>query len=315
MNLRKYPTHTLALLLFCGSTCNNQYISQEEEGYYTQNNFKLSRVESFTKTISMLESPDEIGDFRKKLEDRTKKWCTTDREKNPDELWNIFFKKEIEAKIIQKLEKNHDTTFLKNYYDHLEELFKAPTKENEKALITSIKKLQANATLMEAFKICIAEKYDNPENINLTKPILAYQECLYFIQNKPEKNYMLHNKLKRLQYYLLKWEKDGHQTGPQLWQSIQKEEKTNKLLKEVKSYTYQKNKEAIEKSLELLHALAKDLYSLSYKDLLETLPYGISKLNSILYQLELKKTDEIKLLTNYLKFIENFYSSINIYLY
>ncbi|MGI2257327.1 hypothetical protein ACRRVD_02020 [Candidatus Cardinium hertigii] len=314
MNLRKYPSHTFALLLFCGSTCNNQYISQEEEGYYTQNDFQLSRIESFEKTIFTLESPDEISDFRKKLADRTKKWCTTDTEKTPDELWNNFFKEEIEEKIIKNLQQKHDTTLLESYYDRFGKLFKAPTKENEKELISAMKKLQANTTLMQAFKIYIAEEYNNPENINLTKAILAYQECLYFIQNKPEKNYMLHNKLKRLQYYLLKWEKDGHKTGQQLWESIQKETKTNKLLNEVKSYTYQKNKEAIAKSLELLDELTKDLYSLSYKDLLETLPHGIKKLNGILYQLELKKTDDIKLLTSYLKYIGNFYSNIyNLY--
>ncbi|CCM10257.1 protein of unknown function [Cardinium endosymbiont cEper1 of Encarsia pergandiella] len=313
MNLRKYPSHTLALLLFCGSTCNKeyQYISQEDEGYYTQNHFKLSSIESFEKTISMLESPDEISDFRKKLADRTKKWCTTDTEKNPDELWNNFFKEEIEEKIIKKLQQKHDTTLLKSYYDRFGKLLKAPTKENEKALLTSMKKLQANTTLMEAFKICIAEEYAKPKNIKVTEAILAYQECLYFICNKPD---MLHNKLKRLQSYLLKWKKDGHKTGQQLWQSIQEEKQINKILDSAKFYRYEKNKQAIATSLRLLDQLANDLYSLSYEDLLSTLPHGITKLNGILYEIELKKTDDIKLLTSYLKRIGNFYTSINIYL-
>ncbi|MGI2298535.1 hypothetical protein ACRRVB_01880 [Candidatus Cardinium hertigii] len=313
MNLRKYPSHTLALLLFYGSTCNNQYMSQEEEGYYTQNHFKLSKIESFEKTISMPASPDEISDFRKDLEDRTEKWCTTDAEEKPDALWNTFFKEEIEEKIIKKLQQDHkmNTTLLESYYDCLGKLFKAPTKENEKALSNAMKKLQANTTLMQAFKTCIAEKYDNPETIKLTKTILAYQECLYFIRNKPEKNYMLHNKLKKLKCYLLKWKKDGHKTGQELWESIKQDKKTNKLLNEVKSYTYQKNKKAIAKSLELLDQLANDPYSLSYKDLLETLPDGIKKLNDILYQLELKNTDDIKLLSTYLKIIDNFYTNIH----
>ncbi|MGI2299611.1 hypothetical protein [Candidatus Cardinium hertigii] len=317
MNLRKYPSHTLALLLFCGSTCNNQYISQEEEGYYTQNDFQLNRIESFEKTISILESPDVISDFRKKLENRTKKWCITDTEEKPDELWNNFFKEEIEEKIIKKLQQDHsiDTNLLESYYDCLGKLFKAPTKENEKELTASMKKLQANPTLMQAFKTCIAEKYGNPETIKLTKTILAYQECLYFIQNKPESNYMLHNKLNRLQRYLVKWKKDGHKTGQQLWQSIQEEKQINKVLHSAKLYKYEKNKNAIATSLRLLDQLANDLYSLSYEDLLSTLPHGISKLNGILWELEFKKIDDIKLLTSYLKPIGDFYSSMNINIY
>lgn len=51
---------------------------------------------------------------------------------------------------------------------------------------------------------------------------------------------MLHNKLKRLQSYLLKWKKDGHKTGQQLWQSIQEEKQINKILDSAKFYRYEK---------------------------------------------------------------------------
>lgn len=308
MNLSIYSSRTFALLVCCGCTSKNGYILQEKEGYYTQNDYQLDTLESFEQTICILTSPDAITNFRKKLADRTSKWCTSGTEKTPYELWNNFFKQEIVEKIVKKLQKQtYDTILLENYYDSFGKLFKEPTEENEKEVITSIKKLQANATLEQAFKTCIAERYNKPETINLTKSTLEYQELLYFMLNKPNKNNTLHIKLRKFQSNLVKWKEDGHPTGQQLWNRIQ--EKEINLLNDAPLYAYTQNREAIEQSLKLIDQLADNPYILSYKDLLATLPHGIKQLNGLLYQVQLKETDDTKLLNVYLRLVASFYGN------
>ena len=303
MHLKKYSYHTVALLLFCGCISESEYTSEEKKGYYTQNTYKLGALESFEKTIGLL-SPSVITKFRKKLEERIPKWRASGTEKAPYKIWNDFFNKEMLENIVKKLEEQHDTTLLKNYYSRLGNLFKSPTEENEKEVIEAIKKLQADATLEQAFKMSIAERYHKPETIYLTESTLAYQELVCFILNKRN---TLSIKLKKLQSNLAKWQEDGHPSGQHLWNTVQK--KYGKLLKNFPLYAYRQNLKAIEQSLKLIDQLADNPYSLSYKDLLETLPHGIRLLNDILSEVGLEGKDDtdIKLLKTYLDLVSNIY--------
>lgn len=300
MNLKKYCRHTFSLLLCCGCMYKHTHTLQEKKEYYTQNPYKLYTLESFQSTIIQA-SPDAITSLRKKLADRSPKWSTSGTEKKPYELWNNFLKQETPKEIVTALQKaGYDTTLLENYYNRLSNLFRDPTEEHEKKVIEAIKKLQANPKLEQAFKECIATRYNNPATIYLTKVTLEYQELLYFILGKTN---MLYRKLKKWQSNLVKWQEDGHPTGQALWKLIQ--QNYNKLLSNSKLYKYKENQEAIEQSLRLMDQLADDPYSLSYKDFLETLPHGIKQLKDILYEVGLKEKNDIdiKSLTNYLGLI------------
>ncbi|CAH2560041.1 hypothetical protein [Cardinium endosymbiont of Oedothorax gibbosus] len=295
MHVKKYSCHTFALLLFCGCRNKNEYTRQEERGYHTQNHHTVVSfsIESFERTIRPL-SFDEVTKFRTKLSGRTSEWCTSGTEEKPCKLWKEF-RQTIPEEIVQELKKEDDTTLLENYYDRLGNLFKAPTEENEKEVIDAIQKLQANVKLTQAWESYLAARYNNPATIYLTKATLAYQELFYFIL---EENNTLHIKLKKCQSNLVKWQKDGHPIGQALWKLIQQD--YSRQLNSSKSHKY--NKAAIAQSLKLMDQLADNPYSLSYKDFLETLPYGIGKLKDTLYEVGLKESDHIniKLLRTYI---------------
>lgn len=307
MHLKKHSYHTFALLLFififCGFNkcgCTDDYISQDKKGYYTENRYVPSRFDLFEKTISILEAADDITNLRKKLKDNIKKWCTAGTEKKPYEIFHTFFTDAVQVNIVEALRKKYDTTLLENYYDRVGNLFKEPTEANEKEVIATVSKLQANSELMKAIKAYIEANYHNPTTLYLNKPTLEYQELLYFILGK---SHALHINLIKLHSNLSKWKEDGHPAGLELWKETQKT--YDKLLKGSKFYGYTENREAINNSLRLMNQLADSPYGLSYKDLLETLPHGVDKLKNILYEVRLEEKKDIRLLKTYLELVND----------
>ena len=306
MNLKKYASYITTLLFFygCHSSDNNAYKLEEEKKYYTQNSYKLDTIKFFEKTITIPESCDDVTKFKTKLTNRGPKWSIAGTEKKPYDIWSNFFNEDIVPNIVNKLAEKHDTTLLENYYDKFGELFRESTKKNEEEVSDSLKKLRANKTLVQAFKKCIAEKYHQPETIYLSQPRLEYQEFFYFIFNEFGKDNKQHINLKKLKANLEQWKKDGHPSGAELWQKIQQEEKTS--LQKSKIYQYKENQQAITQSLRLINQLMHHLYSLTYKDLLETLPHGKKKLKDILHEvLENKEKKNIKLLRTYLRLVSD----------
>ncbi|WP_243517713.1 hypothetical protein [Candidatus Cardinium sp. cBcalN1] len=307
MNLKKYSSYIIALLFChgCDQCDNNAYKQEEEKGYYTKNLYKLDKIESFETTITTLQSPDEITKFRKKLADRSPKWSVTGTEKKPYRLWISFYNKAILENIVKEVAKKHDSRLLENFFKSFGKLFKEPTEATEKEVIASLKKLKAHTTLVAAFKECIAERYNKPETIYLSQETLEYEEFLYFILNESNKNNRRHIKLKKLQVNLKKWKKDGLPSGEELWKKIQEqEEKEKRSLQNSKIYRYKENQQAIAESLRLINQLMHDPYSLTYKDLLETLPHGKNKLENILDEL-LENRDHINIqsLKRYLRIV------------
>ncbi|MCT4697325.1 MAG: hypothetical protein V3581_01710 [Candidatus Cardinium sp.] len=307
MHLKKYFCYTFVLLLFCGCTdrCKGRgYIYQEEEGYYTQNPYKLGAFESFGAAF-ILSTPEAIIDWSKKLADRKPKWLITGTEPEPYTLWNDFFTKEIAVKIVAKLKKEHDTTLLENCYDAFGNLLKAPTNENTQELIAAVKKVQTDAKLIQAFKACIEEGYNNRERIVLSKEGLKFQAFMCFISEIYDS---LLNNLQRCQSNIKKWHIDRHTNGQILWEKIKQTH--GKELKYARVYKYKKNQEAIVQSLKIIDHLADHLYGLSYKDLLETLPHGIKLFNDIVYEVGLEAEDnkDIQALTTYLRLVSNLHT-------
>lgn len=299
MNLKKYFSHSVALLLVCGAKCDSGYIDQDKEGYYTQNPYELNERTLLKDTMTILPT-DVITKLSKKLATNAPKWLITGTEKQPYAIWKEFFA-EIPAKIVATLkEKGHNTLPLEDYYGKLGLLFKTATATNEKELIVAAQKLQADANLMQAFEKCIIERHNKPGTIYLNKPTLAYQELLCFILEKTNK---LHISLKKLCLNLKKWAENGHPTGWALWNNIQNKHKEQ--LKCSQLYKYTKNRQVIKESLNLIDQLANAPYSLSYKDFLEILPYGIKQLKDILYEVRLEEDDDIKLLKTYLGIVSS----------
>ena len=291
MDFKKYFYYTFAFLLFCGcpNSPREQYPNEEAEGYYTKNHYRLISVEPFEEAIKIL-LPDAITNLRKKLTDRLPQWHTTGKEKSPLKLWNDFFTSQIQPNILEKLKrKQYNTTILENYYKAFRELFKAATEENEKKLIEEAKKVQADTKLIDGWKTCIKESYNSPETIYLTKPTLDYQAFLCFILEKPNP---LIAQLSNLQADLKTWKIEARPTGQALWIKMQNDYKS--LLEGSKFYRYEANRKAIEESLRIIDQLTDDPHSLSYKDLLETLPHGIDQYSNILVEIGVKE-DKLKL--------------------
>ncbi|WP_419241156.1 hypothetical protein [Cardinium endosymbiont of Nabis limbatus] len=301
MNLKKYSSHIFALFLFFGHTkcgCNDDYIKQEKEGYYTQNHYKLSTLECFKETIIIPESDHLITNLRKKLKKRIPEWRAAGTEENPYDLWNNFYNEEI-RKVIKNLDKEHHIP-LEKYYEKVGNLFKDSTETNEKEVIKEATKLRANGRLIEAFKACIEEKYKKPEDIFATKATLAYQNFLYFILKKANG---LPRKLKKSYSDLAQWKKDGHPTGEALWKKIRST--CDKPLNCSNVYNQKENREAIAQSLKLIDKLA-DNHALSYKDLAETIPHGIQKFKDIVDEKGLGEKEDIKSLKRYISLYQPF---------
>ncbi|AXI23934.1 hypothetical protein CE557_090 [Cardinium endosymbiont of Sogatella furcifera] len=307
MHLKKYFCYTFVLILFCRCTdgCKNKsYIYEEEEGYYTQNSYKLGLLDSLEEAF-ILSTPDTITDWSQKLAKRNPEWRITGTESEPYTLWNDFFTKEITVTIVAKLKKERDTTLLENCYDAFGNLLRATTKDNEQALIAAIKKVQADAKLMQAFKACIKAHYNNPGSILLTKEKLAYNRFICFISETYDS---LLSKLQRCQANIKKWHTDCHTNGQTLWEKIKQTHQKELACSTL--YKYKKNQEAIVQSLKIIDQLADQLYNLSYKDLLETLPHGIKLFNDIVYEvgLEAKDSKDIQALTIYLRLVSNLHT-------
>lgn len=298
---KKYFTYILAVVFLCrcqDQKCTGQkdYLAEEEKEFFTQNLHKLEQLDQFSSILVLKICPEYITKLREKLADRSPQWLATGREAKPFQIWTAFYKEAV-SPMIQTISTKHRVPFLQEYYNNLGELFKESTQLNEKKVIESIKKLQPDADLTEAVKQYIAEKYSKPETIYVSKPLLEYQEFLYFILNDPTKNNTLHTKLKKLQYELKKWKEDGNPTGRELWQAIKKNH--GELLKRSPLYRYKENQEAIQRSLILMDQIQDDFYRLTYRDLLEILPHGTKKRRQILAEPQFKNIYDTKLMNKY----------------
>ncbi|WP_339044692.1 hypothetical protein [Cardinium endosymbiont of Tipula unca] len=291
MSLKKYLLRsyfaTISLIVFCGN-CHNTHLAQEEEDFYTNNTYTLPEYspEEFKQLLS-IKSPNDITNFRKKLEKKIPKWLASGTEVKPSELWSHF-----RAEVLKTLEEEGLPT-LKNYHDSFGKLLEEPTEANEKKMIAANEELQANPKAAQALRTFFQHIY----NKNLTESLLAYHEFAQFVHSKKTNN--LHLSIKRLHSSLASWKKDGYLSGLQLWHKIMQKEK-NKLTKESKVFRYTENQKATEESLKLTDQLANSPYCVNYKELQETLPHGLEKLNTILDDVYyLKEQGDVALLKRY----------------
>jgi hypothetical protein len=169
-------------------------------------------------------------------------------------------------------------------------------------MIKASKKLKADTNAQQALKAFVRKMYNEPEKVKLTKAKLTYQEFLYFILDKNQN--AQHLKMKKMHANLTKWKQDGHPTGLQLWKGIVEQNK-EKFNKDSMIFKYPQNQRAIKESLKIADRLTDDPYSLTYKELQETLPHGLEQLDAILSEVHLKKEEgDIKLLKTYCGFIK-----------
>lgn len=281
-----------SLIIFCGN-CNNNHITQEEEDFYTRNAYKLPEYTSEEFQQMLIEkSPSDIANFRKQLIEKGPKWLTSGTEPKAHELWNRF-----RTEILKELEAQFSS--LINYFDSFGKLLEDPTAANEKKLIDANKKLQTDPKAAKALRTFV----QNMHNQNLTESLLAYQEFDQFIHDNESNT--LHLNIKKLHSTLAGWKKDGYLSGLQLWNNIIKQEK-DKLMKESMVFKYVANQKAIEESLKIAARLANSTYCVNYKELKETLPHGLEKLNTILDEVYyLKEQGDVVLLKRYCKLIKS----------
>lgn len=281
-----------SLIIFCGN-CNNNHITQEEEDFYTRNSYKIPEYtsEEFQQML-VVKSPSDITNFRKQFIEKGPKWLASGTEPKPHELWNRF-----RAEVLKELEEQFSS--LKNYFDSFGKLLEDPTASNEKKLIGANKKLQTDPKAEKALRALVQNIY----NRNLTESLLAYQEFDQFIHDNEANT--LHLNIKKLHSTLAGWKKDGYLSGLQLWNNIIKQEK-DKLMKESMVFKYVANQTAIEDSLKIADRLANSAYCVNYKELKETLPHGLEKLNTILDEVYyLKEQGDVMLLKRYCKLIKS----------
>ncbi|MBX9889938.1 MAG: hypothetical protein K2X94_01560 [Amoebophilaceae bacterium] len=277
-------------VLCCAQCDHSSHLSQAKKGYYTDNAYKLPTytAEEF-EPIFVEQSPNKLTHFRKELEKKRAKWLVTGKERAPEELWE-----DLRADLLNK--ETTKSECLHRYYHSWGDLLKAPTEANEKRVLEAGKQLKADKDAPEKFKEWARNLYNEPEDFKLTKALLSYQEFFYFITEDPYN--IAHLKVKRIHSYLGKWQEDDHLPGIQLWEAITKEQEA--LLDHSVWFAYPKNQAAIIASLTILARLKDDPYSLTYKELQETLPYGIQKLEAVLDEVDFKDEEKVKLLKTYL---------------
>ena len=284
---------SLVFTVLCCAQCDHStHLRQAEEDYYTDNPFKLpTYTEEEFDTIFVEQSPNKVTHFRKELEKTRKKWLVTGSEKAPELLW-----KDFRAEVLREASGTSEAASLTHYYDCWGHLLEEPTEANEKQVIEAGKALKADKDAQKKLKTWVSKLYNEPGDFKLTEALLSYQEFLYFISKK---SYNIdHLKLKRSHSYLKRWEQDGNLSGIQLWEAITKEKQT--VLNDSVWFKYYKNQLAITASLTILARLKDDPYSFTYKELQETLPYGIEKLKAVLDEVDFKNEEKVKLLKTYL---------------
>ena len=307
---KKYFTSCLslfALILFCGNKCNNNYIEQEQENYYTENIYKLpdytgEENKDFFYRQFKYSLPQYMSGLREKIEKCNPKWKTSGTEKDPYILWQDYRAAHFLADVFTQSE-----TF-NHYLDSWGHLIEAPTEANEQKLKIAYQLFQADEKSQDLLAIAYQQD-SNPIHHRLTQADLAYQEWYYFmLQNDlNHTGCMLHGNIKRLSASLAEWQKEQRPTGRKLWDAFQDQFRDRLTVSKI--FQYEKNKVAIKESLAIADRLAANPYNLNYQELLEKLPHGIKQLHSILQELSLEEAEDIKLLNNYLKIFKHLYNN------
>ncbi|ROT47097.1 hypothetical protein [Candidatus Cardinium hertigii] len=287
----------LSLIVIGGNCKNKRNIQAEEKGFHTAPDYRHPHYtpEAF-KEMLVPKSPKAITSFRKKLETRQAKWLANGSVKEPYEIWSAY-----RSEVLQKLEAQ-GLEALTNYYNSWGSLIKEPTEANEEQMIEAAKKLRADIQAQQALEKFARDTYNSLENTRLTEPILSYFDYFYFILSKSE--YKLHHTIKKIHFNLKEWKKDKRPSGLQLWSSIKKAHA--KRIKASPTLQYKENLSSIEESLKRVDQLADNPYSLTCKDMQETLPNGLKKLDTFLNDeiQEVKDKDDIKSLNTYRKLID-----------
>ncbi|TDG94596.1 hypothetical protein [Cardinium endosymbiont of Culicoides punctatus] len=298
MDLKKYLLNSFlsvcSTIIFCNS-CNNKHIAEEERDFYTQNTHKLPEyTPEELQQIVLINSPEVITGFRKKLKEKGTKWLTSGTEPKPYDLWSSY--RENDLKGLEQLFPS-----LKNLFDAFGKLIKNPTEEHEEEVVAINKKLPTDDPKAAEALRTFAQ---NIINQKLTESLLAYQSFFQFVHYDDDDHVInnFHVTIKQLHANLAGWEKDGNLSGTKLWKNIIQKEKAN-LIKHSKEFQYSENKKAIEESLKIAERLAISPYCVSYKELKETLPHGLDKLKTILGEVHLKETADVDLLKRYCKLI------------
>lgn len=287
------------MALYAGK-CHRHYASQEAEAYYTHNPYvpPSYTAEEFEKML-VVKSPEEIGNFRKKLEKRLPQWFASGTEPSPFALWQNYRKQ-----VLSDLEKKMGSGRLTHAYTQWGALLQSPSETTEKAAIEAYKQLQADAHAQQTLRLFVQEMYNHPERFTCSEAVLAYQSIVYFIEDKKNnRQHLQHLRLKQLHSNLKKWKEDGHPTGVALWNMVQ-QQYFKQLANNAVLFQYPQNRQALEKSFESIDRLAEDPYHLTYFELQTTIPHGLAQLDAILAEASLKEEGIVKKLKLYRNLIK-----------
>lgn len=278
--------------------CHRNYASQEAEAYYTHNPYPSPSytAEEFEKML-VVKSPEEIGNFRKKLEKRLPQWFSSGTEPTPFALWQDYRKQ-----VLSELEEDSD--LLTHCYNQWGALLQTPNETTEKEAMEAYKQLQADAPAQQKLRSFVRKIYNHPGCFTCSEAALAYQSLVHFIEDKKNNSQQLqHLRLKQLHSNLKKWRKDGHPSGVALWHMVQ-QQYFKQLEKNAVLFQYPQNRQAIEKSFESIDRLTDNPYCLNYNDLQSNIPHGLTQFDAILTEASLREVGAVKELKLYRNLIK-----------
>ncbi|HLP34642.1 MAG TPA: hypothetical protein VK133_01475 [Amoebophilaceae bacterium] len=302
MNKKKYFSSGWMMVVsmaWCAAKCHNKHYAPEEaEAYYTHNPYVPPSYtpEEFEKML-VIKSPEEIGEFRKKLEKRLPQWTSSGTEPTPFALWQNY-----RQQVLSELEKGSDR--LTHCYNQWGALLQTPNEATEKEVVEAYKQLQADVHAQQRLRSFVLKLYNHPNSFICSESALAYQSLICFIiEDKKNMLHLQHLRQKQLHSNLKQWKKDGHPSGVALWKMVQ-EQHFKKLKENAVLFQYQKNLEAIEKCLVSIDRLVQEPDSLSYEALQSTIPHGLTQLDVILAEASLKEEGVVKALKLYRNLIK-----------
>ena len=291
----------LSCVVWCVD-CSGQYknyIKEQEELYYTANPYAMSPYskEEFQALWYMKDSK-ELNVFIEKLNDKFDQWSQAALK--PVDIWNNYRNNclndldSLNSKVREKLN---------CYYNEFGNLLRAPRNVNfQDQLKKAHKALQDDKQVQDALCNLAWNRYSNFNQAKISEHALKYKAFLDFILDNTQM-VLFHVKVKKLQNLLNEWEKAEHPSGITLWNAIVNNHK--KELATSNMFAYKQNQEVIKAFLNCINDNKNNLYSLSFKAIQETIPYGRKLLFDVLYELGKETQDQnIDLLKTYCRFID-----------